>query len=325
MPLEQSTASTAQPTFNLAVDSCCDLPRDYLESHGVAVAHFTYAEPGKPDGGFSGVDDLFVSRDAHEFYEAIRQGAMPMTSQPSPGEFERVFMPAIESGLPTLYLSFSSGLSGCYEGGVSALEMLRASGKADGADFRIMDTRQASSSLALLIYQAAEMRAAGASIDQVQQWAETAMLHDHILFMVDDLDCLARGGRIPAGAARVGAALGVRPMLSLGLDGKLTMAGVSRGRRKALRRLADFAVQTRARMTPEERAAWPEVVALGNADCPQDMEELQRMIAEQMPEATFVTSSIGTTIGCHVGPGMLVACVWGPRRGEERGSERDEQ
>lgn len=314
MPAEQSTPAPAQPLFNLVVDSCCDLPRSYLESHGVSVVHFTYAEPGKTDGGFFGVDDLFATRDAHEFYQAIRQGATPMTSQPSPGEFERVFMPAIESGLPTLYLCFSSGLSGCYEGALSALDMIRASGRLCDADFRILDTRQASSSLGLLVYQVVELRATGASIDQVVSWVHQAMLHDHILFMVEDLDCLARGGRIPTGAARVGAALGVRPMLSVALDGKLTMAGVSRGKKKALKRLAELAVATRQSMSPQERADWPEVVVLGNADCPEDMEELRQMIAQHLPQATFVTSSIGPTIGCHVGPGMLAVCVWGPKR-----------
>ena len=83
---------------NLLTDSCCDLTKAYLEEHGVGVLHFSYTEAAKPDGGLSGVDDLFESRTAHEFYEAIRNGAEPMTSQPSPGEFERVFRDALATG-----------------------------------------------------------------------------------------------------------------------------------------------------------------------------------------------------------------------------------
>ena len=101
--------------FNLMTDSPCDFTQQMVEDSGIRCLHFSYTEAGR-EGGLSGEDDLFQSRDPHSFYEEIRKGACPMTSQPSQLEFERAFREAAELELPTVYLCFSSGISGCYEG-----------------------------------------------------------------------------------------------------------------------------------------------------------------------------------------------------------------
>ena len=79
----------AEAKFYLMTDSPCDFTQQMVDDANIGMFHFTYTEAGKEDGGFHGVDDLFVSRTPHEFYEAIRHGAMPMTSQPAQMEFER--------------------------------------------------------------------------------------------------------------------------------------------------------------------------------------------------------------------------------------------
>jgi DegV family protein with EDD domain len=317
--MADTTGAPEAPAFNLIVDSCCELPRQLLEEHDVRLVRFTYSEAGKPDGGLCGVDDLFESRSAHDFYQAMRAGAAPMTSQPSPGEFGRVFAEAAETGLPSVYLCFSSGLSGCYEGALAALETLRAQ-RADAGlatpDFHILDTRLASSALSLYVLEAICLRDSGVDAPGLLRWARGAIAHVHILFMVDSLDALARGGRIPRGAAMVGSALGVRPMLTIGLDGKLKMDGMARGRRKAMRRFVDALTRSRGELAGAKDSSLPETVVIGNADCPEDASALAGMLRDAIPgfEPTF--TSVGTTIGCHVGPGMLACCWWGPARGE---------
>ena len=104
-----------QYSYNIIVDSPCEITADFAKANQLKVLHFTYTE-GNGDEGLCGVDDLFVSRTAHEFYEAMRNGAAPQTSQPSQHEFESAFREAIESGIPAVYLAFDSGISGCYEG-----------------------------------------------------------------------------------------------------------------------------------------------------------------------------------------------------------------
>lgn len=113
-----------QYSYNIIVDSPCEITADFAKANQLKVLHFTYTE-GNGDEGLCGVDDLFVSRTAHEFYEAMRNGAAPQTSQPSQHEFESAFREAIESGIPAVYLAFDSGISGCYEGACMALDRLR--------------------------------------------------------------------------------------------------------------------------------------------------------------------------------------------------------
>ncbi len=292
---------------NLLTDSCCDLTQGYLDAHDVGVLHFTYAEAGKPDGGLSGVDDLFQSRTAHEFYEAIRNGAEPMTSQPSPGEFERAFRAALATGRPTVYISLSSGISGCYEGACAVAARLKEEMGPD-IPLYVVDSRLGSTAQTLLVVEAIRRRDMGYTGSQLAAWAEEARHFVHLVFMVDDLHALRRGGRIPAGVATVGSLLDVKPLLSIGVDGKLTMAGMARGRKKAMRKFVELFKKK------HDCGDNADVVTLGNADCVEDMRALRGLLHAENPSVEIVETSIGPTIGCHVGPGMLSCVFWGPDR-----------
>lgn len=68
-----------QYSYNIIVDSPCEITADFAKANQLKVLHFTYTE-GNGDEGLCGVDDLFVSRTAHEFYEAMRNGAAPQTA-----------------------------------------------------------------------------------------------------------------------------------------------------------------------------------------------------------------------------------------------------
>ncbi len=292
---------------NLLTDSCCDLTREYLDAHDVGVLHFTYAEAGKPGGGLAGVDDLFQSRTAHEFYDAIRSGAEPMTSQPSPGEFERAFRAALATGRPTVYISLSSGISGCYEGACAVRERLKEEFGPD-IPLYIVDSRIGSTAQTLLVVEAIRRRDMGYTGEQLAAWAEEARYFVHLIFMVDDLHALRRGGRIPAGVATVGSLLDVKPLLTFDLDGKLAMAGMARGRKKGMRKFAELFKKG------HDCGDNANVVALGNADCVEDMRAVAELVRAEDPSVEFVETSIGPTIGCHVGPGMLSCVFWGGDR-----------
>lgn len=292
---------------NLLTDSCCDLTKEYLDAHDVGVLHFSYTEANKPDGGLAGVDDLFESRTAHEFYQAIREGAEPMTSQPSPGEFEQVFREKLATGLPTVYIALSSGISGCYEGACAVLERLKAELGPD-IPLYVVDSKVGSTAQALLVVEAIRRRDQGCTAEELAAWATEAHNRICLLFMVDDLQALRRGGRIPAGVATVGSLLGVKPMLEFDLEGKLAMAGMARGRKKGIRKFVEFFEQN------HEPGDCEDVVTLGNADCADDMLALKALIEQACPSVRIVTTSIGPTIGCHVGPGMMSCVLWGADR-----------
>lgn len=301
---------------NLIVDSPCELTQEFCEENGLTVLHFTYTEPeeaqaaeGREAPVLNGVDDMFNTTSAHEFYDAMRRGARPMTSQPSQMEIEKAFRAAIESGIPTVYLAFDSGISGCYEGACMALQRMKEEYGED-IELYVVDTKLPSTPQNLMVWEAVRQRAKGLTAKEMVEWASEVHNFIHTLFMVDDLDALARGGRIPTGIAFVGSKLDIKPLLTVGLDGKLELAGIARGRKKGLRRLADNYLKNHARNS--------NLCAVGNADCKKDVYRLEDLINRGDGDKTvFLESEIGPTIGCHVGPGMVSCCFWGDdRRGE---------
>ena len=111
----------AQPKCNLIIDSCCDLPFEVIDRPGVQLLEFPYIDE---KGEHS--DDLYRTITPHEFYEGMRAGSQPSTAQVPVTVFQDVFSKAIESGVPTVYLSFTSGLSGSFNTAVMMRDQLIA-------------------------------------------------------------------------------------------------------------------------------------------------------------------------------------------------------
>lgn len=283
---------------NLIIDSCCDLPFDVVDREGVELIEFPYI---MEDGEHA--DDLYRSTTAHEFFQAMRDGAQPTTAQVPVPVYQEAFERAIESGVPTVCLVFSSGLSGSYD--AAALVHARLMEEHPDAKLYLVDTRLASVAEALLVHEALRQREKGLTAEELAQWAEEARFFVDAEFMVDDLDSLRRGGRIPGSVAYAGAKLDVKPLLTIGPDGKLSLSGVARGRKKGIRQLADYYAK---RVDDKGPAKY---VVIGNADCPKDAERLKEALSKIDDSILFLESSIGPVIGSHVGPGMIAVVFWG--------------
>lgn len=299
---------------NIVTDSCCDCTPAQAKDAHIEVLSFSYTEADKPDGGFHGVDDLFQTIDAHTFYDAIRRGAAPLTSQPSQLVYEESFERALASGVPTVYFCLSSGISGAFNGASVALKRFKELHKDEDVPIYVVDSLIGSTTQNLFIDQAVRKRDEGLSAEELVAWAEDARFHTHTIFTVENLNALHHGGRIPKSVALVGDAFDVKPLITWDLEGKLSINGVTRGRKKSMRRMVEF--YERSHRDDE----YGPVVAIGDADCPDDGYELASNIREAFPGVRVLRSTIGPTIGCHVGPGMLSCCFWGEDR-REKGHE----
>jgi DegV family protein with EDD domain len=300
---------------NLIVDSCCDFTAAQVKEAGLVCLPFTYTEANKPDGGFHGDDDLFQSRSVHEFYETIRKGAAPLTSQPSQAVYERAFRDALKSGIPTVCLCLSTGISGAYNGASIALDRIKEEKGEDKLPIYVVDSLQGSTTLNLLLHETIHQRDRGLSAEELVAWIQDARYKTHTIFQVDNLDTLHHGGRVPKSVAVVAGLLEAKPLLTWKLDGSLTFLGVARGRKKALRRMCSYYVDN------HRDNVYGHVVAIGDADCPEIAEELADRLRKFDPELRVLRSTIGPTIGCHVGPGMFSCCFWGEDRREGRYSD----
>lgn len=291
------------PKCNLIIDSCCDLPPHVVDREGVYLLKFPYILDGQ-----TFEDDLFQSVSAPEFYGAMRKGAEPSTSQISMPVIIDAFNAAVDSGTPTVYLSFSSGLSGSFDAAMLVYEQVRAA----HPDFElyVVDTHLASVAEGLFVYEAINQREKGLSAAELASWAAEARCFINEEFMVDDLEALRRGGRIPASVAVAGSALDVKPLLNIDADGKLALVGVARGRKKGIKQLVEYYQRNAAGDGPSR------CVTIGHADCPKDAQRLKDALLKVDENIMFLECSIGPVIGSHVGPDMLAVVFWGQDKRE---------
>lgn len=288
---------------SLIIDSCCDLPREVVSVDDVYLVNFSYNNQA---GSFK--DDMYESLTAHEFYDSMRAGDEPTTSQVPLGEFLALFEEVYEKGKPAVLLSFSSALSGSFQAACLAADQIKEA----HPDFElyVVDTKLASVAEGLLVYEAIRQQQNGMTAQELAAWAEEALYYVHGYFMVSDLECLHRGGRIPASVATVGSKLDAKPLLGFGLDGSLALVGVARGRKKGMRALIDYFERNR------EQQGEGATVLIGNADCPKDVQRLADLLGKTDDDAVVLECSIGPVIGCHVGPDMLAIVFWGNDRRE---------
>lgn len=293
-----------QHLCNLIIDSCCDLPFEVIDREGVELLKFFYIMNDKEYE-----DDLYQSLSAHDFYQAMREGKQPTTAQVPASVLHEAFTRAINSGIPTVYLGFSSGLSGNFDTAVTIRDQLIA--EYPHAELYVVDTRLASVAQAFLVYEALRQRDNGMTACELARWAEEARFFIDAEFMVNDLDALRRGGRIPASIAYAGSKLDVKPLLCITSEGKLSLSGVAHGRKKGIRQLAEYYLKRKADSRPGR------FVVIGNADCPKDALRLKDILAKEDDSILFLESSIGPVIGSHVGPDMLAVVFWGNDKREE--------
>ncbi|MGI6046130.1 MAG: DegV family protein [Eggerthellaceae bacterium] len=288
---------------HLIIDSCCDLPYEMIHRDDVELLEFPFF---LSDGEHK--DDCYLSISPHEFYEGIRKGEEPSTAQMPIQVFKDSFSRAIETKKPTVYLSFTSGLSGSFDAAVLVRDQLLE--EHPDAELYIVDCFHASIPEGLLVFEAMNQQERGLSARELAKWAEEARFFIDTEFMVDDLTSLRRGGRIPRSVAFAGTKLDVKPLLNIAVDGTLALVGIARGRKKGMRQIIEY--YKKRRLETEGLRT----VIIGDADCPKDAERLKEMLLKEDENLLVLRSAIGPVIGSHVGPDMLALAFWSRDRRE---------
>lgn len=287
---------------NIIIDSCCDLPADLVESFDVEVMPFTFI---MDDGEH--LDDLWTSMTPHEFYERLRKGEHSSTSQVPHGTVHATLKRAAVSGVPTVFICFSSKLSGTFENIVSTWDEMK--GDYPEAEMHIVDSKLASAAEGLLVMEAVRQRTRGLTAAELAAWVEEARYYVHGYFTLAGLETLRRGGRIPDMAAIAGAKLDIRPILSFDLDGNLAFFGAARGRKKSVKQLLQI-------FHDRFQDSSSRMVMVAAADTDKERKALAEQLLKAPEKLSIWQTSIGPVIGSHVGPDMIAVVFWGPDRRE---------
>ncbi len=181
----------------LVIDSGCDLPLECIKQDNIVPLGLVCNFKGE-----SIEDDFGIKFTRKDFYDALRQGEMPTTSQINSQRYVDVFRKYVMEKKSIIYIAMSSALTGTINSANIAREMVLEEFPA--ADISIVDSKCASLGQGLLVYYAYEMLKKGNSKEEIVTWLEENKLKINHWFTVSDLNHLKRGGRISSSAAAVG-------------------------------------------------------------------------------------------------------------------------
>lgn len=284
--------------FVIVSDSTVDLPKEYLQSKQVPIISLSYIMDGVTYEEMDGLSHK-------EFFEKLRAGSLPTTSQINPEQAREALEPFAKEGKDILYIGFSSGLSGSYNSVRMAAEDL----KEEYPDINIIaiDSLCACMGEGLLLYKALELKEHGMSMEEIAKWVEANKLHICHNVTVDDLNHLHRGGRISKTTAVVGSMIKIKPIIHMSDEGKLVVIGKERGRKKSLVSIVD-------RMEKQIQGYDNDIVMITHGDCIEDAEFVKKQVEERFGIHNVMINGIGSVIGSHTGAGVVAVFFMGDKR-----------
>ena len=268
----------------VVTDSTSDLPGELAKSIGITVVplNIHFGTEVFKDG---------VDLDTDEFYRRLIDGReLPTTSQPSVGDFVKVYEELGQDADAIVSVHISSKLSGTLNSATQAREETSLS-----CPIEVIDTNQASMGLGVVAVAAARSAQNGEALDKVADVARSASERSRYFAMLDTLEYLKKGGRIGKARALLGTVLRIRPMIVI-RDGEVHELAKERTRARAIARLETFA---------REYAPLEELSVMYSTT-PEDADDVASRLRDLLPgdKAPIITRA-GPVVGTYAGPGCL--------------------
>lgn len=272
-------------------DTNCGMTPEEARRAGVALLSMPFTVDGR-----ACFEYLNISHE--EFYGIQAQGAEISSSQPAPADLLAMWDELLESNQFVIYIPMTSGLSGSF-----------ATATALSQDYdgrvRVVDNHRISVPLKQAVLEAARLRDAGRSVDEITGRLMEKALESRVYITVEDLSHLKKSGRITPTVAAVGTVLNIKPVMKI-LDGKLDMHRKVRGMKQARQTMLE---SVRADLEGDFAGKRVIIAAAYSGDCVLG-EEWARTVREAFPNLPFMSDPLPLSIGCHVGAGALGAAIF---------------
>lgn len=214
--------------IKIITDSTLDLPADLVREKGIEVLPLliNFGEESYLDG---------VEINTHDMLERVeKENILPTTAQVTPSRFEETFKKYLDEGYKIVTLTLSSEMSGTYQSACIAKNMLESD------DIVVIDSRNVTSGLGVLVLKACEFRDNGDNIFEIEEKIKNLIPKVKSSLSFESLENLVRGGRLSKTAGTIGSVLGLRLILEV-KDGQMAVKDKVRGSKKALKKvISDF-------------------------------------------------------------------------------------
>lgn len=279
--------------YTLFTDTDCDVTPAMAEHYGYKLISMPYTIEGQQI--FPYVD--FKEFDYKEFYNRLRKGVIPTTSALSPVEYINYFEPEFKAGRDILYVHFSAVMSATFNSMRLALEELKE--KYPERNLYTVDTKGITLGSYNICHYIGEMYKNGASIEEIQEWAKTEVDKTAFYFYADDLKFFGKSGRVSGFAAFFGNIIGLKPIIYIGNDGKMTTKDKCRGRKQALQKLLGYVIDLEENIKDYR-------VTIAHTDALDIAEEFGQMMKEHFGEDLNIEYEVvNPTAGSHCGPNAI--------------------
>ncbi|MBQ1820786.1 MAG: DegV family protein [Clostridia bacterium] len=288
-------------SFAIVADSSCNLTSEQAKTYGIDAIvpmHFYLNETEYEASGD------WKSIGAKEYYDAIRSGARVRSSQVTSQCYEETFRGFLNDGRDVLSLSCTGALSASVKESIVARERLLK--EFPNAAVKCIDSQNCMYSLAMMLIEAAKMRDAGKTIDEVEAWITSERQNFNEVGTVDKLTYLRNAGRVSASAAFFGGVFSVKPIVVYDEEGHNVAIEKVRGRQGSLDRVAEY-VKKYANVDKNRN------ICIAHADCEADAKALGEKIKAMYPDKDllFHYGFVEPGVGSAVGPGTLILGFYG--------------
>lgn len=269
----------------VVTDSTAYIPDDLLKKYDIHVIPLNVNWSGK-----SYLDNVDITPE--EFYDRLQNDSeLPTTSQPSAGEFQALFQQLSETYTGVVAVLISSDLSGTIASALAAKDLV--------GDFpvEVVDSRLTTMSLGFMAIKAAEAAQQGGSIEQVAAAARALVGKLRVIFVVDTLEYLHKGGRIGGAKKLLGSLLAMKPILEIA-DGKIESLASVRTKKKA--------IQTMVSQLEEDAAGKQKLhLAIFHGVAEEDAQAIANSVSGSLQPEMLVMSKLSPALGVHTGPGTV--------------------
>ncbi len=291
--------------FQLSCESTVDMPYSYINSRNIEVLFYTYLLDGVEHYDNMGKDPQALA----EFYQKLKEGSLPTTSQINTVRYEEYFDKLLQAG-DVLHIALGSGMTPSVNNALEAAENLKK--KYPDRQLVVIDSLCSSSGYGMLVDSAADMRDQGKSIEEIEQWALQNRNKLHHQFFSTDLTMYKRSGRVSGPSATVGTILGICPLMHLNSEGRIIAYSRVRGKHKAIKQTAETVL---AHIQNGEQ--YNGKLFLNHSNCPELAEATRDALIPYFGDLAKNAPiyEIGTIIASHCGSGTVAVFFFGDERG----------
>ncbi len=290
--------------FILSCESTVDLPFDYIDGRDISVLFYTYMMNGEECVDNMGRDPQAMA----DFYQKLKDGALPTTSQINVYKYEEYFEKLLQEG-DVLHIALGLGMTPSVTNAYEAADHLRK--KYPDRKLIVLDSKCSSTGYGLLVDCAADLRDEGKTMEEIESWVLENRNKLHHQFFSTDLTMYKRSGRVSGPTATIGTVLGICPIMRLNSEGKIIAYSKVRGQHKAISTTVDT-VMKHIQGGKDYRGK----LFLTHSNCPELAEMLRQALIPCLGDiaANAPIYEIGSIIACHCGPGTVAVFFFGDER-----------